>query len=340
MSDIKISSIDEAFLGTTIPASVTIELLTRCNLRCVHCYINDYSHRGLPVEHLNSLFKKLRKLGTYRLNFTGGEIFLYDNILDLIRMARQMGFSVNLLSNATLLDDNLIKKLSNMRISSFGTTVFSMSDKVHDSITSQKGSLIKTLKSVENLKKHGITVEIKTPIMEANKTSYYDVFSFSRENNFGFSPSVTITPKLNGEMTPINLNLKGNDLNNAIIFLRENNFLNSGKNMKDNLDDYICTDIRNEIFINSQGDIFPCINYLDKLGNIYSDDIDDVCNSKKRFDIINLRKSEFKNCTNCKLAISCLPCPGLTLLETGYILSCSSSAKRMAKIEYRLLKGG
>lgn len=59
-----------------IPASVTIELGTACNLRCMHCYIPNHGHSELSIETIEQIFHQLRELGTFELVLTGGEIFV------------------------------------------------------------------------------------------------------------------------------------------------------------------------------------------------------------------------------------------------------------------------
>lgn len=42
-----------------ILASVTIELVTKCNWRCSHCYIPSHTNRGMSKEKLFSLFERI-----------------------------------------------------------------------------------------------------------------------------------------------------------------------------------------------------------------------------------------------------------------------------------------
>ena len=128
--------------------SVTIELTTRCNWRCKHCYLPSYINRGLSRECLYDLFQDLRKMGTFELLFTGGEIFTRPDIIDIIRDAREMFFDVKLFTNISLLNENLIKALAELNISQVSCTVFSMNEIIHDQITSVKGSLKKTINNL------------------------------------------------------------------------------------------------------------------------------------------------------------------------------------------------
>lgn len=57
-----------------------IELTTRCNFRCKHCFIDDYGKDGFSKEEIFMLLDNLRKFGVYAVEFTGGEIFTRPDI--------------------------------------------------------------------------------------------------------------------------------------------------------------------------------------------------------------------------------------------------------------------
>ena len=157
------------------PVSAVIELLTECNLRCKHCYIPSHTNKGMSTEKIKSLLYELHAMGVLNISFTGGEIFLHPHIMDFIALARSLHMRVFLLSNGTLLNESIVKSLSELHISEFSTTMFSLDPKVHDFITSQPGSLDILLKNLQLLKKYNINVKIKTPLLDVNAFEYRDI---------------------------------------------------------------------------------------------------------------------------------------------------------------------
>ena len=91
---------------------------------------------------------------------------------------------VFLLSNGTLLNESIVKSLSELHISEFSTTMFSLDPKVHDFITSQPGSLDILLKNLQLLKKYNINVKIKTPLLDVNAFEYRDIKKYCEKNHF------------------------------------------------------------------------------------------------------------------------------------------------------------
>lgn len=138
-----------------IPASVTIELGTACNLRCMHCYIPNHGHSELSIETIEQIFHQLRELGTFELVLTGGEIFCRRDGLQIVEMARKMGFDVIVFTNASLIDENCAKRLSQLYVGMVSTSIYSINKSVHDGITGCSGSLDATLKGLSYLKKYG-----------------------------------------------------------------------------------------------------------------------------------------------------------------------------------------
>ncbi|MBU5593191.1 hypothetical protein KQI89_15690 [Clostridium sp. MSJ-4] len=61
--------------------NATIELLTRCNWRCQHCYIPEHNNSGLSTNEWFNILHQLRAIGCFDILFTGGEPFYRDDII-------------------------------------------------------------------------------------------------------------------------------------------------------------------------------------------------------------------------------------------------------------------
>ncbi len=112
--------------------------LDRCNLRCKHCYQDNYTNANeLNIEQLiqisDNLVLSMKKWGK-RLNLllTGGEPLLSDKIFELLKYLedKKQINSTNIITNATLLDKNL-KYLEKFR--KCNTIFFSLDGVTQDS---------------------------------------------------------------------------------------------------------------------------------------------------------------------------------------------------------------
>ena len=73
-----------------IPAQAVLELTYRCNLHCVHCYVDRIDETDeLTTVEWKDVIDQLKAAGTMYLLFTGGEIMLRPDLLDIASYARR-----------------------------------------------------------------------------------------------------------------------------------------------------------------------------------------------------------------------------------------------------------
>ncbi len=106
----------------TGPFYVTLDITRRCNLQCLGCvyhspYVrppsgNDSGIPDIPLQLVGQLCKDLRTIGTPTLVIQGaGEPLLHPDFPALITTVKTAGFNTVLLTNGTLLEENLIRTL-------------------------------------------------------------------------------------------------------------------------------------------------------------------------------------------------------------------------------------
>lgn len=314
--------------------SATIELLTKCNWRCKHCYIPNRDNIGLDKNVVFDIFKQLRDMGTFELVLTGGEIFYRSDILDIIKKARDMKFKVTLLSNISLMNEEIIKQLAKLSIYNISCTIFSLDENIHDSITGISGSLKKALSNVMLLKKYNIPLQIKTVIMKDNYNSYKQVKVFCEENGFDYFPSTIVSAKHNGDKYPLELRISNSELEETFNYIDDVNIINKRHISQE---DYVCDTLRYSLNIDSYGNVYPCNAFNTPIGNIFKNSIKDIwTNSKELSYIRSLKWKDLKECNNCDNKDYCFKCPGLTSLENNNILAKSSLACQHANIRHKL----
>lgn len=319
--------------------SVNIELTQNCNWRCKHCYISSYNNESrLTLEVLNKLFARLRKMGVIDILFTGGEIFLREDILEVLQLARDYFFDVSLFTNISLLNKNMIKSLDELNISKVSGTVFSMDHSIHDNITRVKNSLNKTLKNLNILKKYRIPVEIKTIIMSVNKYEYETVAEYCKSMAFEFLPTTSIFPRHNKDTNPLDLCVDENYL--AHNLAKIDSFREFTKQIKRE-DMYICNSTRYSLSIKADGTINPCNNLIVDIGNVLSDDIEIIWKESKFLNKVqDLQWKDLKECNSCNVREYCMRCGGVNTLYNEDIMACNKLENIHAQIRYRLQKEG
>jgi len=338
-SKLTASTIYKVGYENNILVSATIELLSKCNWRCKHCYLPAHDNEGLEKEEIFKLFCDLREMGTMNIILTGGEMFLRPDIFEIISKAREMYFSVTLLSNASLLDRKMIKKLANLHISQFSCTIFSLDETIHDNITQVKGSLKKSLENIILMKEMGIPIQVKTPILNDNRSSFMKVNEFCNENQISFGASPTIFSKSNGDSCTHCLRVNDEDLVTVLKDLDnidESNDLRNLKTRKEDPSREACPALKYIISIDCKGNVYPCNSFYYKVGNIKEESISTIWTSKKLNDVTSIKNSEISVCSECEYIDYCYRCPGIAYIEDNDVYGCSSLAKQLAIARFKL----
>ncbi|MBB1486757.1 pyrroloquinoline quinone biosynthesis protein PqqE [Oceanospirillum sediminis] len=84
------------------PLWLLAELTYRCPLQCPYCSnpLNyDQQKQELSTEQWIEVFRQARALGAAQLGFSGGEPLLRDDLEELIRAARELGYYTNLITS-------------------------------------------------------------------------------------------------------------------------------------------------------------------------------------------------------------------------------------------------
>lgn len=150
------------------PIAVNLELLPVCNLNCVMCYIrSDWETvKALggvkPVEEWLRIARELKKAGTLFLLLTGGEVFLYPQFKELYIGLYQMGFSITINTNATLIQEETIEWLRQYPPKCISISLYGASNETYEALCGRKGMFDRVDRAVHLLAQNGIRFELKT----------------------------------------------------------------------------------------------------------------------------------------------------------------------------------
>lgn len=315
-----------------IPLSVTWELTTKCNHRCRHCYIPKHAQTGMPLNQIFRILEDLRASGTFNLTLTGGEIFTRHDIMEIISQSRLLGFSTTLFTNATLITAELAQQISSLYVHEVDVSVYSTNASTHDKITRTSGSLSDTLHGIDLLMSSGVKVVLKCPVMSINFSDYPSVIDLADKLGVQIRLSPQISIKNDGDISPISLRLTNEQLEEFVKDPRTLNRSLTDQRASELSDIVPCTAIFNNGAIDCDGNVYPCNQWLDSLGNLSDNSFIDIwLNSSKAKSMREIRVRDLKECGECELFSYCTRCPGVAWLEDGNHLGCSVSAKQLAE---------
>jgi len=89
--------------------NIFFHILTACNLRCHHCYINFEQHgtNTLSIAEIENWLRILRGGGPANVIFLGGEPTMHPDLPTAIRAARKLDYAVTVDSNGYMLNNFL-----------------------------------------------------------------------------------------------------------------------------------------------------------------------------------------------------------------------------------------
>lgn len=91
-----------------VPLSMHIGLTNRCNNRCRYCHFDRMPAEGeWTTDELLAVLPQMRETGTRRVQFTGGEPMLRDDLGIILSRARELGMFVGLSTNGFRVEERV-----------------------------------------------------------------------------------------------------------------------------------------------------------------------------------------------------------------------------------------
>ena len=162
-----------------------------CNCKCEMCSIwKDKNKKMVKLEDAKKALIKLRKNNFGFLQITGGEPLLNPDVFDIIVCAKKLGFSVFLVTNGTLINEDIASKLSGVGVDNVSISFHHHDREVFEKISNHKKILDKVQNAIKCLNKEKISVETMFTLSQFNKNDIEKTVSFI--NNLGARVSFCI----------------------------------------------------------------------------------------------------------------------------------------------------
>lgn len=310
--------LEEYFNGKPQLISLHVEITSKCNERCIHCYIpheNKISH--IDSDLFYDILKQCKDMKLLHLTLSGGEPMLHKKFCEFLQKCNEYNFSVNVLSNLTLLDDKIISEMRANPLLGVQVSLYSMNPNIHDEITQMKGSFEKTKNAILKLIENDIPLQISCPIMKQNKDCYSDVIEWAKNHNIQVSDDYVIIARYNHTINNLNCRLSDDEVKELIYIKATNNPLylkqieieaKKKKGIEPN--DFVCSVCNSSICIAENGNIYPCAGWQDYiLGNVKENSINYIWNNSEKVQYLrDLRKHNFPKCLQCSAKEFCTMC--------------------------------
>jgi len=176
----------------SFPTRVDITLTRRCNMNCVHCNMSaGKSIDGeLEPEDWKSVLDQLEQQRVLKVHVSGGEPMSYPGFAEVLEHLGEKKYHASILTNATLLNDEIIKSLSRHRIS-VCISLDGATPEVHDAFRGKRGAFDKTMTGFEKLQAESVLCTVSTTLHRRNAHQLQKIVAICQRHNvymlqFGF----------------------------------------------------------------------------------------------------------------------------------------------------------
>lgn len=312
------------------PFALQLHVTERCNLRCRHCYGEEWT-RQLSFDEFQdviSQFLKLLKMidvaGTVYL--TGGEPLIWPHLMRAIRYLRKERLAPRVFTNGVLIDSATAHQLARSGSRYVQVSLDGMQEH-HDWIRGS-GNFDRAVTGIRNLVAEGIEVTVMVTVMKDNIPDVRDLVKFCDGigvSRIAFGRFVTI-----GEGT----NIASNNLTStevALLFqqleslrgeteieivardplwaiIKRPSFAYSG-----------CTAGQLLLDVLTDGTVLPCRRLPIPVGNVFERSLSEIWALSPL--LKRLRDRSQLECSNCDLLQLCGGCRGVAHAMTGDLLA-------------------
>lgn len=296
---------------------VHIDVSGLCNEHCAHCYFPDtFRRKIMPLNLFKAILEQCKVCNVLNITLSGGEPMLNPHLMEFIRLCREGNYSINLLSNLTLLTEEMVLELEKIPLLSIQTSLYSMNESIHDAITTTRGSFVKTKNAIELLRKHNIPMQINCPIMKQNKDSYHEVLEWARALNIEASSDYMLFGCFDGSGKNLEFRLDIKDVERIIQKERQNNRngIQSDRSAANKeirrSEDAICPVCTTSLCVSHTGEVYPCEGWQSLvLGNVKAQTLYSIWEESPEVKRLrSLTYEDFPGCRICEDRDVCSVC--------------------------------
>lgn len=304
-------------------ASLEFEITSRCNERCIHCYIpNGKKDAGFDMsfDKFKYILDQFASMGGIHVTLSGGEALLNKDIVKMLRYCREKDLMISLLTNLSYMRDELIPILKEVNVSLVQVSLYSMDSAIHDTITTVKGSFEKTKAAIEKLHDADIPVQISCPLMKANKEGYDKVLQYAKSLKMNAQTDYIMMGESNFDTSNLANRLSLEETGKVIedILEYDQDYQQEMEEIEAistiDMEEYknmpLCGAGINNLCVTVNGDIYPCSGWQAYVvGNVFHNSLKDIWeNSPKLESVRKVKRKDFPKCLTCAARDFCNMC--------------------------------
>ncbi len=322
------SATTQRMIERRVPVAGLLELTSRCNLRCVHCYLGPQEQhwaearrrRELGKDKLLSIIDEIADAGCLYLGITGGDPMVHDHFAEVYRRACERGIRVNVLCNGILAKDAIVELFKEYPPLLVEVSLYGATRATYEAVTRVPGSYAKCLAGVRRLVDNGIRVQLKTVLIKLNSHEAQEMRQIARDLGLEFRVDSAIFPQLTDRAKePLDQRIPPADA--VRLELADPRTLQAWSERidlqplpSDNL--YRCGAGVTGFYVDPFGYVSPCIMTTNHRHSLH----DRSFASLWARELVQIRSTKPRaeyGCNSCEMQSACTSCPAFNYQENG-----------------------
>jgi mycofactocin biosynthetic radical S-adenosylmethionine protein MftC len=232
--------------------------------------------------------------------------------------------ALTIFTNGTLIDEANADRIAALRPMGVEISLLGGIPATHDAIARRRGAFEKTIAGVRRLRARGTPVLLKTVLMRKNVVERAAMQAIADSLGCNLLVDVEVSPKDDGSLGPKAFVADDDALIAAMRALVEDQAAKYGPpeeiSREERLEGVPCAAGRRTCQIGPTGDVFPCTQWKEPIGNVRATSFRELWDHSEAFERIRAtRIKDIPICSECDLIDTCTPCMALGLLEVGVI---------------------
>ena len=310
-----------------IPVSGAIELTSRCNLRCIHCYVTCDHRCGrnnpaeLSARWWMDLIDQIADAGCLFLLFTGGECLLRPDFPEIYRHACKKGLLVTVFSNGTSITEKVMDVFEKYPPHSVEISLYGATAVTYEKITHVAGSFEKCKQGIDQIFDHGFHLKLKTMLLNMNIHELAEMEVFAADMGVPFRFDAMISPRLDGDPAPLNYRVRpeqvvAKEFADQKRAKQQHDFYYRMNRQAISTDLYVCGAGMNMFHIDAFGIMRPCMMVPGRGQSLLNRSFKQIWHSEA-FTQFSKKEKAPEACQTCDKKMLCGYCPGFFQLESG-----------------------
>ena len=318
--------------------NITIDVTSKCNLRCKHCRVNEIGY-DMTLDEIEEVFNKLTDFKPRGVFISGGEPLIRDDIVEIVKKSKKLAPVTILNTNSLLLTENKLKELIDAGLDYIQVSVDGIEEQ-HDYIRG-KGTYKKTIEKMKMINEYSDQIKLHISSVVSQKNIDYmeefarqileiekinvQILGFKRFIPNNVLKDTAALGKDGLKKLYKNLELlqkKYNEKTTIASDMPMKNVFNEKRAIevmkKYNLSCVGCSAGVNGISIRNDGTVTPCTLLYISCGNILKQNLKEILQNA---DMVKIKNRELKGkCGKCQYKLICGGCRAAAYQISGDFL--------------------